>query len=160
MTKDQVGSSVWAICHLEVVVLCVCVWEGRKDYLPAQHHSLINKWVSLSIDIVAVNHAVRLCCVSCGLWQDCVSVLHTLHSIITQGLDSWLKCCGFEPQSIFISKVNSVPTQLLRWQLTAKHTCTPCMWLWIKWRCKLVHGCMVCTEIAPRQQHVHVAPAM
>ena len=32
-----------------------------------------------------------------------------------------------------------------RWQVTAKHTCTLCMWLWIKWHCKLVHGCMVYT---------------
>lgn len=87
MTKDQVGSTVWVICHSEVVVLCVCVGvcmrEERKDYLPAQHHSLINKLVSLSIDIVAVNQAVRLCCVSCDLWQDCVSVLHTPCSIFT-----------------------------------------------------------------------------
>ena len=32
------------------------------------------------------------------------------------------------------------------------------MWLWMKWHCKLVHGCMVYTENALRRQQFHVAP--
>ena len=43
--------------------------------------------------------------------------------------------------------------QKCRWQVTAKHTYTLPMWLWMKWHCKLVHGWMVYTELAPRQQH-------
>ena len=30
--------------------------------------------------------------------------------------------------------------QKCRWQVTAKHTCTLPMWLWMKWHCKVVHG--------------------
>ena len=50
--------------------------------------------------------------------------------------------------------------QKCRWQVTAKYTCTLPMWLWLKWHCKLVHGCMVYTELAPRRQQIHVVPAM
>ena len=32
--------------------------------------------------------------------------------------------------------------------------------LWMKWHCQLVHGWMVYTELAPRRQQFHVAPAM
>ena len=49
--------------------------------------------------------------------------------------------------------------QKCRWQVTAKHARTLPMWLWMKWPCKLVHGCMVHTERAPRRQLFHVAPA-
>ena len=34
---------------------------------------------------------------------------------------------------------------------------TPRMWLQIKWRCQSVHGCVVHTERAPRQQQFHTA---
>ena len=34
------------------------------------------------------------------------------------------------------------------------------MWLWVNWHCKLVHTCMVYTELAPRWQQCHMAPAM
>ena len=50
--------------------------------------------------------------------------------------------------------------QKSRWQVTANHTGTQYIWLPIKWHCKLVHGCMVCTEYAPRQQQFHLAPAI
>ena len=43
--------------------------------------------------------------------------------------------------------------QKCRWQVTAKHTYTLPMWLWMKWHCNLVHGWMVYTELAPKQQH-------
>ena len=43
--------------------------------------------------------------------------------------------------------------QKWRWQVTDKHAYTLPMWLWIKWRCNLVHGWMVYTELAPKQQH-------
>ena len=33
------------------------------------------------------------------------------------------------------------------------------MWLWMKWRCKLLYGWMVYTELAPRRQQFHVAQA-
>ena len=46
------------------------------------------------------------------------------------------------------------------WQVTAKHTYTLPMWLWMRWHCKLVYGSMVYTELAPRRQQFHVAPAM
>ena len=34
---------------------------------------------------------------------------------------------------------------------------TPRMWFQIKWRCQSVHGCVVHTERAPRQQQFHTA---
>ena len=43
--------------------------------------------------------------------------------------------------------------QKCRWQVTAKHAYTLPMWFWMKWHCKLVHGWMVYTELAPRRQH-------
>ena len=43
--------------------------------------------------------------------------------------------------------------QKCRWQVTAKHTYTLPMWLWMKWHCNLVHGWMVYTELAPKRQH-------
>ena len=43
--------------------------------------------------------------------------------------------------------------QKCRWQVTAKYTYTLPMWLWMKWQCKLVHGWMVYTQLAPRRQH-------
>ena len=50
--------------------------------------------------------------------------------------------------------------QECRWQVAPQHTCTTHLWLQIKWPCKLVHGCMVYTEYALRQQQFHVAPVM
>ena len=50
--------------------------------------------------------------------------------------------------------------QKCRWQVTAKYTYTLPMWLWMKWHCKLENGWMVYTELAPRRQQFHVAPAM
>ena len=50
--------------------------------------------------------------------------------------------------------------QKCRWLVTAKSTCTLHMWLWMKWHCKLVHGCMVYPEPVLWQQHFHVAAAM
>ena len=50
--------------------------------------------------------------------------------------------------------------QKCRWQVTAKHTCMLPMKLWMKWHCKLVHGCMVYREPVPRWQQFHMAPAM
>ena len=43
--------------------------------------------------------------------------------------------------------------QKCRWQVTAKHTYTLPMWLWMKWHCKLLYGWMVYTELAPKRQH-------
>ena len=43
--------------------------------------------------------------------------------------------------------------QKCRWQVTAKHTYTLPMWLWMKWHCNLVHGWMVYTELVPKRQH-------
>ena len=50
--------------------------------------------------------------------------------------------------------------QKAQWQVTAKHTCTLCMWFWMKWQCELVHDYMVHTEHAPRRQQFEVAPAI
>ena len=50
--------------------------------------------------------------------------------------------------------------QKAQWQVTAKHTCTLCMWFWMKWQCELVHDYMVYTEHAPRRQQFEVAPAI
>ena len=50
--------------------------------------------------------------------------------------------------------------QKCRWQVTAKHTCTLRMWLRMKWQCKLVRGCMVCSKHAPTRQHFYVVPSM
>ena len=49
--------------------------------------------------------------------------------------------------------------QRCRWQVTAKHTCTLALWLWMNSHNKLVHGWMVYIERAPRRQLFHVAPA-
>ena len=38
------------------------------------------------------------------------------------------------------------------WQVTAKHTYTLPMWLWMKWHCKLVHGWMGYTQLTPRRR--------
>ena len=37
-------------------------------------------------------------------------------------------------------------------------THAPPIWLWMKWHCKPVYGCMVYSELAPRRQQFHVAP--
>ena len=37
-------------------------------------------------------------------------------------------------------------TYKIRWQVTAKHTCTLCIWLGTEWCCKMVQGCMVDAE--------------
>jgi len=47
-----------------------------------------------------------------------------------------------------------------RWQVTAKHTCIHCLWLRMKWQSKVVPGCMVYTEHAPRWLQFHVASSM
>ena len=49
--------------------------------------------------------------------------------------------------------------KFLNW-IELKHTCTLPMWLWMKWRGKLVHGCMVYTVLATRRQQFHVVPAV
>ena len=51
-------------------------------------------------------------------------------------------------------------TLMYMWQVTAKYTHTLPMWLWMKWHCQLVHGYMVYTELVPRQQQFHMAPAV
>ena len=67
----------------------------------------------------------------------------------------------FHPCVIAVARKRSWSfCQKRRWQDVAQHMYTQSMWLWIKWHCKLVHGCMMYTECVPRQQHFHVAPAM
>ena len=68
--------------------------------------------------------------------------------------------CWFLFRYVFHPRVTAVARkrsrsfcQKCRWQVTAKHTYTLRMWLWMKWHCNLVHGCMVYTELAPKQQH-------
>ena len=48
--------------------------------------------------------------------------------------------------------------QTCRWQVTAKHAYTLRMWLCMEY--DMEYGCMVYTELAPRWQQFHVAPAM
>ena len=51
--------------------------------------------------------------------------------------------------------------QTCRWQIIAKHAYTLHFSGGFEWSdCKLVHGSMVYTELAPRLQQFHVAPAM
>ena len=50
--------------------------------------------------------------------------------------------------------------QKCRQQVTAKHACILPMWLCIKWQCKVVHGWMVYTELALREQQFPMVPAM
>ena len=50
-------------------------------------------------------------------------------------------------------------SQKCRLQVTAINAYNLSMWLRIKWHCKLVHDWMVYTELAPRRQQFHVAPA-
>ena len=61
---------------------------------------------------------------------------------------------------LFVRHVFLSLSQKYRWQVTAKHTCTLCMWLQIKWHYKLKHGYMVSTEHLLRQQQFQIAPAM
>ena len=60
---------------------------------------------------------------------------------------------------VVVERFRSV-CQNRRWQITGKHTCIRRMWLRIMLHGKLVHGCMVYPELAPRRQQFHVAPAM
>ena len=59
-----------------------------------------------------------------SFWQ------HLFHPCVTAAAckRSWLFC------------------QRCKWQVTAKHTCTIHMWLWIKWHYKLVHSYIMHTE--------------
>ena len=51
-------------------------------------------------------------------------------------------------------KISQSFCQKCRWQVTAKYTCTLPMRLWMKWHCKLVHGCIVYTERRPRRHQL------
>ena len=105
-------------------------------------------------------------------WMTSHDQLRGVDSSVVRAPDSWLKGRGFESlQSggrMFFSRVDflywlisvSVPPpcyrrccQKCRWQVTAKHTCG------FAWS-DMEHGCMVYTELAPRRQQFHVAPAM
>ena len=67
----------------------------------------------------------------------------------------------FHPHVTAVTRKRSQPfCQKCRRQVTAKHKYTLPTWLWMKWHCKLVCGWMVYTELAPRRQQSHVAPAM
>ena len=50
--------------------------------------------------------------------------------------------------------------QKCRWQVTAQHTCILRVWIGIKWHCKVVHGCILYTKLAPRRQQFHVTTAV
>ena len=50
--------------------------------------------------------------------------------------------------------------QKRRWQVSAVATYILRMCLQIKRHCKLMHGCMVYTVLAPRRQQFHIVPAM
>ena len=66
----------------------------------------------------------------------------------------WLKFrYPFHPCVTAVSRKSSWSfCQKCRWQVTAKHIYTLPMCLWMKSHCKLVHGWMVYTELAPRRQ--------
>ena len=74
----------------------------------------------------------------------------------------WLLFCYlFHPRVTAVARERSWSfCQKRWWQVAANHTCFLRMWLWIKWHCKLVHGCVLSTESAPRWQQFHMAPAM
>ena len=60
--------------------------------------------------------------------------------------------CSVHPRVTLVAHIKSQSfCQKNRWQVTAKQICSLRMRLRIKWRCKLVHGCMVDTEHAPKQ---------
>ena len=60
----------------------------------------------------------------------------------------------FHPRVTAVARKRSRSVcQKCRWQVTARHTYTLPMWLWMKWHCNLVHGWMVGTELAPKRQH-------
>ena len=66
------------------------------------------------------------------------------------------------PPPYYCSSTQKVPVifRKCRRQVTAKHTCTMHMWFWMKWHCKLAHGCVMYTECALRQHQYHTASAM
>ena len=69
---------------------------------------------------------------------------------------------GIRSAQSYRSSTLKIPIILSKKQVavSAKHTYTLHMWLWLKWHCKLVHGWMVYTELAPRRQQFQVAPAV
>ena len=84
------------------------------------------------------------------LWGQ-LSVLTLIQYLFHPRVPTVVMLVGKRPQS-FCPKC--------RWQVTAKRTWTLCMWLCMKWHCKLMHGCTVSTERVPRRQQFHTAPAM
>ena len=86
--------------------------------------------------------------------------LRVTHGDICYGWKSWRSWHTYgESDGLVVERFRSV-CQNRRWQITGKHTCLRRMWLRIKLHGKLVHGCMVYLELAPRRQQFHVAPAM
>ena len=107
-------------------------------------------------------------------------------SCCASGNDSWSKSPGFESRisggRIFSSMVSFLCWLLFRYPFhpvlplqLVKDSCHSAKGTGVrlqlnthatyvcgfKWRhCKSVHGCMVFTELAPRRQKLHVAPAM
>ena len=81
-------------------------------------------------------------------------------------VSSSLYCCCYWDSDAAINTVTAVICKR-SWSFCQNgggrlqlNVCTLCMWLGMKWHCKLVHGCMVCTECVLRQQQLHVASAM
>ena len=67
----------------------------------------------------------------------------------------------FHPHVITVAHKRSRSfCQKCKWQVTAKHTCTLRMSFQIKWYCKLMRGCIVFTQPAPRRQQLHAVPAV
>ena len=57
----------------------------------------------------------------------------------------------FHPHATSLAHKRSLSLhQKCRWLVTAKHTCTLPVWLWMRWHCQLVHGCIVYTKLVLR----------
>ena len=98
-----------------------------------------------------------------------------------RALATWLEGLCWSGRTIFFSRVNFLYLLLFwyplhpyitavahkrswsfcqkcrKWQVTAKHTCTPHMWLWIK---TVNWYCMAYTESVLRWQQFHMVPSM
>ena len=118
---------------------------------------------------VCVRVRVRVCVCECDIYHwisvclsDCPSLslslillhTHTHHKNTCMHLHHHAK--QIKDQRIFFkARCTTVARkrswsfcQKCRWQVTAKHTYTLPMWLWMKCYCKLVYGWMVYTELA------------
>ena len=137
-SKAMAITNAWVIIISALISVCFSKhnsWDLSYTY----RHDF---W-SYQLEISKVCHSY--CC--CFLLQGHVSVLTLIPVSVPP------RCCAVA------CKISQSFCQKCRWQVTTKHTCTLPMLLWMKWHSKLVHSCMVYTELVSRWQQFYVAPS-